>query len=136
MEKERFCLQCHCLFIPARNPQQKSCSRRSCQNARKCNWRRAKHKLDPDYRENRNHACKKWRGKNPNYWQQYRQSHPDYTDCNRDKQRRRKQMLGPKLLCGLKASQFANRDALIVEISFITNGLQTYHLIGKYEKIC
>jgi hypothetical protein len=147
MEKERTCLQCHYLFIPVRNPQQRFCSRHLCQNARKSNWRRAKHKLDPAYRDNQNRACKKWRKKNPNYWKHYRNSHPGYTDCNRHKQRQRKQILGKKLLYGSQASQFANsdalnpikngtykliptspefanRDALIVQISCITNGLR------------
>jgi hypothetical protein len=146
------------LFIPPRNPQQQFCSRRLCQNARKSNWRRAKHKNDPDYRENQNHACKRWRKKNPDYWKQYRSTHPLYTDNNRQQQKQRKQMLGKKSLGGSETSPFANgtpqfansdaypsknpvkagtyqlvpvpcpgfanSDALIVEISVITNGYQ------------
>lgn len=149
MEKKA-CLHCHHLFTPSRNPQQQTCSRRLCQNARKSNWRRAKRKLDPDYRENQNQACKKWRKKNPNYWKRYRETHPRYTDNNRDKQRQRKQMLGKKPFCDKQASQFANSDAypsknsikagtyqlipacsrfansdaLIVEISVISNDYQ------------
>ena len=68
MERKRACRHCHCLFSPVRNPQQQFCSRRLCQNVRQSTWRREKHKHDPDYRENQNQACKRWRKKNSHYW--------------------------------------------------------------------
>jgi hypothetical protein len=113
MKRKRACRHCHRLFIPVRNPQQQFCTRRECQNARKSTWRREKHKRDPDYRENQNQACKRWRKKNPHYWKHYRATHPSYTDDNRYKQRQRKQAYtGPEPPHSSNASQFANSDAL------------------------
>jgi hypothetical protein len=106
--ERRACQHCHTFFKPLRNPQQRFCSRRVCQNARKAIWRRARLKKDPDYRENQQHACQRWRGRNPVYWKQYRASHPHYTEKNRENQRIHQQKLR---LCN-KASQFANSDAL------------------------
>lgn len=125
-KKKRACIQCSRIFTPKRNPRQQSCSNRLCQNARKSNWRRAKHKIDPDYRDNRNHACQKWRRSNPHYWKQYRATHPHYTDDNRDKQRQCKQALGKKSPCGSQTPQFANRDAYPSK-NPVQSG--TYHLI-------
>lgn len=131
MERKRACKHCHCLFIPARNPQQQFCSQRKCQNLRQSTWRREKHKRDPDYRENQNQSCKRWRKKNPDYWKQYREAHPRYTDGNRDKQRKRKQALykGPESPYSNNASQFvqfANSDALTPKNPVETG---TYQLI-------
>jgi hypothetical protein len=152
MEKKRACIHCHRLFALVRNPQQQFCSHRLCQNVRKSNWYRAKHKQDSDYRGNQSQACKRWRKKNPNYWKQYRATHPDYTDSNRQKQKQHKQMRRKKPLCSetsqfansdalseknsiktgiyhlmpLTYSGFANSDALIVKISIITNGYSYY----------
>jgi hypothetical protein len=114
MERKRACRHCHRLFIPVRNPQQQFCSRSKCQNVRKSTWRREKHKRDPDYRENQNQACKRWRKKNSDYWKRYRADHSSYTEDNRCKQRQRKQALykGPEPPSASKASQFANSDAL------------------------
>jgi len=128
MERKRACTHCHRLFIPARNPHQRFCSRRLCQNLRQSTWRREKHKRDPDYRENQNQSCKRWRKKNPDYWKQYRATHPRYTDGNRCKQRERKQVLykgsGPPYPSN--ASQFANSDALAPKNPVETG---TYQLI-------
>ena len=117
MERKRACRHCHRLFIPVRNPQQQFCSRSKCQNLRKSTWRREKYKHDPDYRENQDHACKRWRKKNSDYWKHYRAAHPDYTEENRCKQKQRKQALykGPKSPYSSNASQFANSDALTLK---------------------
>ena len=161
MERKRACKHCHCLFIPGRNPQQKFCSRRLCQNVRKSTWRREKHKHDFDYRENQNQACKRWRKKNPNYWKHYRAVHPPYTDGDRYKQRQRNQAfykgpeppkasqfansdaLTPKnsvkagtyQLIPLPYGGFANSDALIVKISVIPNGYQQMGEVCKHTTL-
>jgi hypothetical protein len=56
---------------------------------RKSIWRREKQKHDPDYQENQNQACKRWRKKNSSYWKPYRTRHPEYTAVNRSKQKQR-----------------------------------------------
>lgn len=112
--RKKRCRHCRCLFVAARNPQQKFCSRRLCQNVRKAIWRREKHEHDPDYCANRNQACKRWRRKNPDYWKPYREAHPGYTERNKSKQRQRKQALCRRSRTpdGGTAPQFANSDAL------------------------
>lgn len=109
MEK-RACKHCHHFFTPFRNPHQYVCSRRLCQNMRKVSWRRTKHGQDPDYRENQRHASQRWRKKHPEYWRDYRITHPSYTNRNREKERQRR--LHKRLVCGSDASGVANSDAL------------------------
>lgn len=163
MERKRACKHCHCLFIPVRNPQQQFCSRHPCQNVRKSNWRREKHKRDPDYRENQNQASKRWRKKNPHYWKRYRAAHPSYTDDNRYKQRHRKQAYkgqapphsrntsqfansdalasknpvkaGTYQLIPLPYGEIANSDALIVKISVVSNGSQQIGGVCKHTTL-
>jgi hypothetical protein len=72
-----------------------------------------------DYRENQNRATQAWRRKNPSYWRDYREAHPDYAQRNRERQRLYKQQLSALPLKG-DASQFANSDALSQKTSTIT----------------
>ena len=144
MGRKRACKNCHRLFMPVRNGRQQFCSDRLCQNARKSTWRLKKHQRDPDYRWNQNEASKRWRKKNPQYWKAYRASHPLYEEANRLKQRERHMRLykeperepdppdsSPSY--SNKASQFANRDALISK-NPIEAGV--YQLIPHpYEKV-
>ena len=124
--ERRACQHCQTFFRPLRNPQQRFCSHRVCQNVRKAIWRRARLKNDPDYRENHHHAYQRWRKNNPGYWKSYRTAHPSYTDRNREKETQRR--LHKKLVRGSEILQVATRetlrvakcDALIVEISVFT----------------
>ena len=124
--ERRACQHCHNFFSPLRNPQQRFCSSRVCQNVRKAIWRGARLENDPDYRENHHHAYQKWREHNPGYWKNYRATHPSYTDRNREKERQRR--IHKKLLRGSETSQVANRetsrvakcDALIAKTSVKT----------------
>jgi len=51
--KRRRCENCNRSFaITARHPEQKFCSRKECQKARKNNWQRRKLSSDEDYRKN------------------------------------------------------------------------------------
>jgi hypothetical protein len=118
-------MECHCLFIPIRNPQQQFCSRVACQNTRKHHWRKQKRKNDPDYRENQNRSSQAWRQKNPHYWHCYRTTHPGYADSNRQRQRVYKQNLS--VTAGKSQElQFANSDALALKNAINTG---TYKLI-------
>jgi hypothetical protein len=86
MSKNR-CASCRCTFVPIRNPNQRYCSKKACQNARKEQWRKHKHRTDPAYQEHKRRAQKKWRRKSPQYWRNYRNANTHYTQKNRQKQR-------------------------------------------------
>lgn len=136
--RERICRHCHGLFIPVRNPRQQFCSQSACQNVRKSVLRREKQKNDRDYQENQNQACKRWRKKNPKYWKAYRETHPEYTEGNRSKQKKRQAMYKEALFkgagspCSGNASLIANSDALPPK-SPVKAG--RYQLIPFYGKI-
>jgi hypothetical protein len=87
---KRRCAACGCLFEPRRNvPQQRYCSKRACQRARRRRWQRQKLKSDADYRANQAAAQQRWRERHPEYWRRYRQTHPEYATRNRERQRQR-----------------------------------------------
>jgi hypothetical protein len=71
---------------------------------------------DADYRANQRECNKAWRGRNPDYWRNYRKSHPRYVERNRllQKARRRRRV--------------AKMDASGVD-SFVSTG--TYWLIPE-----
>jgi len=84
--------ECGVLFTPCPQvPWQKYCSRKECQQVRKNEWNKKRLTTDSDYREARQAAQQRWKEKNPNYWKDYRASHPDYRQKNRDQQKVRNQ---------------------------------------------
>lgn len=122
--ERRACQHCHIFFRPLRNPQQRFCSGRVCQNVRKAIWRRARLKHDLDYRENHQHAYQRWRKNNPDYWKNYRATHPSYTDKNREKERQRR--LHKKLVRENEMSRVAKCDALTAKTAVKAG---TYELV-------
>jgi len=88
--KRRKCKHCGRSFaIGARHPNQKYCTQKQCQRARKNDWQRRKLASDEDYRGNQA-ACKaNWSKRNTGYWKQYRKKNPEYAQRNREKQRKR-----------------------------------------------
>lgn len=89
MEK-RWCSACGEAFQPrAQTPGQTYCSKETCQRSRKRLWQKTKRKTDHDYHENQAQAQATWRGKNLDYWRQYRETHPTYTENNRREQKAR-----------------------------------------------
>lgn len=84
------CLACGQSFQPRPQvPLQTYCSAPSCQQHRKRQWHRNKMQTDSDYQENQQRAQQSWIERNPDYWRQYRESHPKYVDRNRTLQRTR-----------------------------------------------
>ena len=82
------CCQCGRYFIP--NPRQKNqryCSEKACQRARKAAWQRKKMFSDPDYRANQKQSHADWQSSNADYWKRYRAAHPKQADRNRDLQK-------------------------------------------------
>ena len=86
----RICKNCHSPFRPHyKVPGQKYCSSDTCQKARRRNCQRQKRLDDDDYRKNQDEAQKTWSSKNPDYWQRYREQHPEYVERNKRQQRKR-----------------------------------------------
>lgn len=84
------CAHCSCLFFPdPRVKNQRYCSSKECQRARKRLWQKEKLAHDPDYRQNRRDSNEQWRSRNPDYWKNYRLKNPEYTRRNREHQKLR-----------------------------------------------
>jgi hypothetical protein len=134
MEANCYCSSCNKPFLLKRNKAQRYCSDPPCQKARKNTWRTQKRLTDPDYRENQKRANKTWHQKSPNYWQDYRATHSEYTYRDRERARVRKQRKSrvptlqkkPSQFAKSEASQFAKSDALTVENSIKTG---TYRIV-------
>lgn len=112
MEKiKKCCAHCHEAFTAQRNPLQQYCGHQACQNARKCGWRKQKRVVDPDYRQNQRRANQKWQKQCSLYWRQYRATHADYTQRNRQQQANRDRQRSQKVHLS-DASLLAKSDAL------------------------
>jgi len=84
------CAACRRLFRPRpQNSGQRYCSDSDCQLARRRQWQKSKRQSDPDYLENQAKAQRSWTKRNPDYWRQYRQAHPEYENQNRKQQTER-----------------------------------------------
>ena len=84
------CVACSQLFQPRPQvPDQSYCSAPACQRERRKQWQRQKLQTDPDYQNNQARAQKAWMQRNPNYWREYRETHPEYVERNRVRQRER-----------------------------------------------
>jgi hypothetical protein len=89
MEKKQ-CVACNQSFQPRPQvPDQSYCSAPECQRERRKQWHRQKLQTDPDYLHNQARAQKAWMRRNPDYWRKYRESHPEYVERNRVRQKQR-----------------------------------------------
>ncbi len=86
----KFCVGCGEAFqLRPQVPQQCYCSAKDCQRTRRRRWQRDKLKHDSDYQDNQARAQQAWCNRNPDYWQEYRKTHPEYAERNRAQQRER-----------------------------------------------
>lgn len=84
------CVDCGCEFEP--NPRlknQRYCSAKDCQRARKRAWQQEKLRSDPDYKANQRDCQRQWHQRHPGYYKQYRQRNPKSCERNRLMQRYR-----------------------------------------------
>lgn len=89
MENKR-CAACGQPFQPhPQVPNQSYCSDSECQRERRRRWQRDKLQNDRDYRDNQSRAQRAWLDRNPDYWREYREQHPEYVERNRNQQRER-----------------------------------------------
>lgn len=84
------CAACSQPFQPRPQvPHQSYCSAPDCQRERRRQWQRLKLQADPDYQNNQSRAQQAWSQRNPNYWREYREAHPQYVERNRALQHER-----------------------------------------------
>jgi hypothetical protein len=121
MDANSLCSHCNNPFRLKRNKSQRYCCDPPCQKARKNAWRKQKRVTDPDYRGNQKIANKTWQEKSPEYWRNYRATHPEYTYRDRQRARVRKQRKSVRvykcddvLLAKSDVSQFAKSDAFTI----------------------
>ncbi len=68
MDRRRRCVNCGCKFYHMRHIlNQRYCSKKACQRARKAAWTRDKLRCDEDYRANKKAAQLKWKTNNSEY---------------------------------------------------------------------
>lgn len=148
--KKRPCKNCRRLIeINPQRPDQLFCNRKICQRVRKNNWQKKKMVSDETYRQNQCDAQQRWLEKTPDYYKNYREDHPKYTEKNRLKQQKRNRkkraidhqksifseiakmdvssaknpiMSGMYELSSAQDPSIAKMDVLIVDISSISRG--------------
>ncbi|MGF6296382.1 hypothetical protein QFZ98_008243 [Paraburkholderia youngii] len=107
MRPVRSCAACGALFTPlAHVPNQRYCSSKACQLARRRVWQHKRMRTDSDYRENQARAQATWCARHPDYWRRYRETHPAYRNRNREMQRERnaRRNAGPVAKMGASSS--------------------------------
>lgn len=86
----RRCPYCQQSFQSSRShPNQLVCSQLECQKLRRIDYRRQKLADDPAYAEKCRQSARHWRKEHPEYWDQYRKSHPASAARNRTQQQGR-----------------------------------------------
>lgn len=99
------CAGCGESFHPrSQTPKQTYCSSAACQRERRRRWQQARRQSDPDYRENQARARAAWAERHPDYWREYRRSHPEYRDRNRCQQKSRDARRPERVLAKMDAS--------------------------------
>lgn len=90
MAARRRCAACGRTFkVLPQVPDQSYCPEPACQRERRKLWQRERRLADPDYRDNQAQAQQAWLGRNPDYWRDYRERHPEYAQANRARSRDR-----------------------------------------------
>lgn len=123
MKREmRRCRHCGCLFqVCNKVKKHEFCNKEECQRARKRKWQREKMHNDADYRQDQKNVQEDWKNNNPDYWKNYRRDHEQYTDGNREQQRRRNRAKRANSAPDMESGLIAKMDALIVEINTISS---------------
>jgi hypothetical protein len=85
----------HCGRVVSQNPRikkkQQFCSQKECQQYRMRTWKKSKYKESKKYRRKTQEHQKQWRKSYPadQYQREYRETHPEYVNRNREQQRGR-----------------------------------------------
>ena len=103
--------KCRRLLLPdPRVKNHRYCDKEGCQRIRRNRWQRQKMKDDPQYRKDQQESQQCWTEQNRDYWQRYRDQHPQYTERNRLLQRERDQRRRPENLAKMDA---LNQESLV-----------------------
>jgi hypothetical protein len=86
-------------------------------------WQKNKLKTDPDYRKSQAEAQALWKTTNPEYWKNYRATHPEYVTHNRIMQQQRRSKGNTPV--------FAKQQPDVVNMDFAS--LQQLLLSGNYK---
>jgi hypothetical protein len=119
----------HCGKTLPRNPRLKKnkkqsyCNAPECKQAKKSARKKERYHTDPSYRQRHLEQQKLWRASRPahEYQKQYRESHPEYVDRNRELQSKRnckrKKETGSMIVNGTPLSLQASNDKAYAIIS-------------------
>lgn len=100
--ESRQCAACGHAFWPCSQVrQQYYCQAPPCQRERRRRWQQVKRKDDADYRDNQVRAQRSWRERHPDYWREYRRTHPLYCKRNRAQQANRNARLRERLIANM-----------------------------------
>ena len=126
-KKKRRCHHCGCLFeVCNKVKKHEYCNKKQCQKARKRKWQQEKMKNDEAYRQDQKAAQNDWANNNPDYWKNYRRNNKEYTNRNREQQRRRNRIKRADSAPDKESDPIAKMDALPHENNIIS---------GKYELV-
>lgn len=105
MQKSKRCAACGQAFRPRPQvPNQGYCTALACQRERRRFWQLLKRQSDLDYHDNQARAQLAWCDRNPDYWRDYRRSHPHYLERNRAQQRERNARRRERLIAKMDVS--------------------------------
>lgn len=134
------CAGCCKPFHPRpQTPKQTYCASPTCQRERRRRWQHARRQNDPEYQDNQSRAQGSWAERHPDYWREYRATHPEYCERNRALQRERDARRGVRVLAKMDVStpdltlpsgtyrlspvrreDLANMDAWTVQITVVS----------------
>jgi len=130
---------CHCgrYFIPdPRQKNQRYCSEKKCQRARKSAWQGSRMKSDPVYRANQKQSQTDWLSNNGDYWKRYRAEHPEQTARNRALQKVRNKLRHSPRGVGMDESMIAKMDTSKPGKSSVESCLQgSFWLVPSIAKM-
>lgn len=142
------CAGCGQTFHPRpQSPQQAYCPAPSCQRERRRHWQQTRRQHDPEYRDNQSRAQASWAARHPDYWREYRRTHPaaDERNCTLQRERdarRRVRVLakmdvstavlplpaGTYRLIPATPDDLAKMDAWMVQITLVS---KQYGAVGR-----
>ena len=101
MNRKR-CANCSERFSPQKHIlNQRYCSKKECQKARRRKWEQSRLRNDKDYRTYRKESFKKWRAKNPDYRLRYKQNLADAGKLGKERHRKIKILIEEDVLANL-----------------------------------
>ena len=88
--ESKACACCSKWFQPRpQTPKQTYCPSAACQRERRRRWQQKRRQDDPEYQDNQSRAQAVWAKGHPDYWREYRHTHPAYCERNRVRRRER-----------------------------------------------